>query len=216
MKLFDKMKPVVESEPVMNKLYYTDRIDEYQYGDEDDRLEVVVKESCRGKSVELRRLPEGRRFVRQDVASMGHYADTFDKIAGYAWNTPGKMRVEFDTIRHEDKTDLHMAGNTMKIVKSWIVVEKKNSANLMKVHIITDDEENEYVYQVVAQGENVVFSSLTVSDDSEAFEDDEMVIELPSFMAVSSKEMKLLKLLRDVAGVAGEDNRAVKITGYLN
>lgn len=198
--MLDTLMGMDETEVVgVNNLYYTDRQNEYQYGDDQTRVEVIVKEQEDGMSLTMQKLPSNRRFVQNDVVSMEHknkglFSRLF-KFLGTDMEIP--VNLELEGINPSAKM------TTFEMQKAWLTVDKGTNG-VVKSYLGTDKNGNEGMLQVFAYNDMIRVVELTMGSalKSEMMEPkkDEILVELPLCIAISEREVKLYNLLNQIGG----------------
>lgn len=181
-------------------LYYTDRKNEYQYGDENERMEVVLRETNAGDKKEfvMRPLPDDRRFVQNDIANLMGADRILRTLLGYAKKYSKETKVVL-----EGAEPTPVFPNNWAISKAWVVVEKGSEAEAVsKVYALQSETGDTAMFRVIASNNCICFAEMDFDDYTEDLqvEKDEMKVEIPTCMAISKNEITLMRFLNEIGG----------------
>lgn len=178
-------------------LYYTDRKNEYQYGNDEERMEMIWRGNDDKRELVMRPLPEDRRFVQNDIAPLDGADMILKTMLGYA----KKYSKETKVILEGPETTVVYPKN-WAIVKSWVVVEKDTEGEAVsKVYAMEADSGERAMFRVIASNNCICFAEMDFDDYTEDLqvEEDEMKVELPTCMAISKNEITLMRFLNEIS-----------------
>lgn len=178
-------------------LYYTDRKNEYQYGTDLSRMEMIWREQDNKHELVMRPLPEDRRFVQNDIAPLDNSEMLLKTMLEYAKKYSGDTKVVL-----EGPESTAVCPKNWAIVKSWVVVDKDTDGEAVsKVYALEADSGEVAMFRVIASNNCLCFAEMDFDDYTVDLqvEEDEMKVEIPTCMAISKNEITLMRFLNEIS-----------------